>query len=103
MSNQTPTFLQYKGKPFVRSGNMIYYGDLSDPCVVMLQILNSTKEGDFDMSGTISLMLMLTDESIPLPQRVLKKSEKEGLYVAMDLASIWLERALEEYAEGSAK
>ncbi len=69
----------------------------------MLQILNSTKEGDFDMSGTISLMLMLTDESIPLPQRVLKKSEKEGLYVAMDLASIWLERALEEYAEGSAK
>ena len=102
MSNQAPSFLQYKGKPFVRSGNMIYYGDLSDPCVVMLQILNSTKEGGLDLSGTVSLMLMLTDESIPLPQRVLKKSEKEGLYVAMDLASIWLERALWDFAQEKA-
>ena len=75
MSNQTPEFLTYKGKPFVRNGNIIYYGDLADPCV-------------------------LTDETVPATERILKKSEKEGLYVAMDLASVWLERALEEYAAG---
>ena len=84
MSNQTPEFLTYKGKPFVRNGNIIYYGDLADPCV----------------SGRVSLMLMLTDETVPATERILKKSEKEGLYVAMDLASVWLERALEEYAAG---
>ena len=86
MSNQTPEFLTYKGKPFVRNGNIIYYGDLADPCVVMLQIMDSTKENGLDMSGRISLMLMLTDETVPATERILKKSEKEGLYVAMDLA-----------------
>ena len=97
MSNQTPEFLTYKGKPFVRNGNIIYYGDLADSCVVMLQIMDATKEGDLDMSGRISLMLMLTDETVSAAERILKKSEKEGLYVAMDLASVWLERALEEH------
>ena len=100
MSNQTPEFLTYKGKPFVRNGNIIYYGDLADPCVVMLQIMDSTKENGLDMSGRISLMLMLTDETVPATERILKKSEKEGLYVAMDMASVWQERALEEYAGG---
>ena len=100
MSNQTPEFLTYKGKPFVHNGNIIYYGDLADPCVVMLQIMDSTKENGLDMSGRVSLMLMLTDETVPATERILKKSEKEGLYVAMDLASVWLERALEEYAAG---
>ena len=99
MSNQTPEFLTYKGKHFVRNGNIIYYGDLADPCVVMLQIMDATKEGGLDMSGRISLMLMLTDETVSAAERILKKSEKEGLYVAMDLASVWLERALEEHRE----
>ena len=31
-----------------------------------------------------------------MKDRILKKSEKRGLYEAMDIASIWLERALAE-------
>ena len=30
---QTP-FFQYKGKPLVRCGNMLYYGDMRDPFVI---------------------------------------------------------------------
>ena len=48
---------------------------------------------------SIALILMLTDESVRAAERILKKSEKVGLYVAMDLAHVWLERALEEYGE----
>ena len=36
-------FLTYKGRPLVRGGNTIYYGNMSDDYVCVLQIL-STKE-----------------------------------------------------------
>ena len=32
-------FLTYKGKPLVRQGNTIYYGDMADDYVIMMQIL----------------------------------------------------------------
>ena len=34
---QTP-FFQYKGKPLVRCGNMLYYGDMRDPFVIKMLI-----------------------------------------------------------------
>ena len=36
-------FLTYKEKPLVRKGNTIYYGNMSDPFVIMIQI-NSTRK-----------------------------------------------------------
>ena len=30
-------FLTYKGKPLVRQGNTIYYGDMADDYVIMMQ------------------------------------------------------------------
>ena len=38
--------------------------------------------------------LQLTDASIKSRDRVVKKSEKDGLYAAIDVAAVWLERAL---------
>ena len=35
--------LEYKGKPLVRSGNTLYYGNPAESCVAMLKIL-STKD-----------------------------------------------------------
>ena len=37
---------------------------------------------------------MYTDPEISLKDRVVKKSEKQGLYNALDIGAIWLERAL---------
>ena len=36
--------LTYKGRPLVRCGNDIYYGNMTDPYIVYLQILNTRKE-----------------------------------------------------------
>ena len=89
-------FLMYKGKPLVRHGNTIYYGNMSDPFVLMMQILSTHEVAGVQMADKVSVQLISTDPSIPLPQRFVKTSEKTGLYNAMDIASIWLERALKD-------
>ncbi len=86
--------LTYKGYPLVRSGNIAYYGNITDKYIVMLQIISTTKQGDVDVSGKVIVQLQLTDPAAPARERIAKSSETVGLYEAMDLASIWLERAL---------
>ena len=89
-------FLTYKGRPLVRSGNTIYYGNMSDKYVIMLQIMGSGKVGSLDVSNKVLIQLMYTDPDLRVRDRVVKKSEKNGLYDAMDVGAIWLERALAE-------
>lgn len=89
-------FLTYKGKPLVRCGDTLYYGNMSDKYVVMLHILSTKKRGDMELADKVSVQLMYTDTDVRVRDRVVKKSEKEGLYNAMDIGAIWLERALAE-------
>ena len=94
-----PDFLMYKGKPLVRSGNTLYYGNMADKCVVMLQILSTKTVGDMTMADKVQVQLLSTDPELRMKERILKKSEKTGLYNAMDIGSVWLERALENYIQ----
>jgi len=86
--------LMYKGRPLMRKDNMIYYGSMADSHIVMLQILESKKQGDLDVATRVSVQLQLTDPSVRSRDRVVKKSEKDSLYTALDFGSVWLERAL---------
>ena len=88
------TYLTYKGKPLVRKGNEIYYGNMSDKYVIMFLIKNTKKIDTFDASDDITVQLMYTDPEIKLQDRIVKKSEKQGIYPALDIAHIWLERYL---------
>ena len=38
--------LTYKGKPLVRKDNELYYGSMTDPYVLYLQILTTTPVGE---------------------------------------------------------
>jgi len=87
-------FLSYKGKPLVRCGNTIYYGNMNDPYVVLLQIVSSKKVNDLDVADKVTVQLLSTDPDARPKDRIIKKSEKKGLYQAMDIGSIWLELAL---------
>ena len=99
MSEKQTPFFTYKGKPLVRKGDTIYYGSMGDDFVVMLSIQSHTSEGELDLADNITIQLMHTDTTINPMDIVVKKAEKKGLYQALDLASIWLERALEGGAE----
>ena len=95
MAESTP-FLMYKGRPLVRSGNTLYYGSMAEKYVIVMQILSTKDANDMTMAEKIQIQLMLTDPEVRMKDRIVKKSEKIGLYNAMDIGSIWLERALNE-------
>ena len=86
--------LMYKGHPLMRKDNMIYYGSMADSHIVMLQILESKKVNDMDVATRVSVQLQLTDPAVKSRDRIVKKSEKDGLYTALDVGSVWLTRAL---------
>ncbi len=85
-------FFSYKGRPLVRNGKTIYYGDMNEPYVVMMQIHSDEDFKDLKISGKISLQMMSTDLTLPPDKLILKKAEKQGLYEALDIATIWLDR-----------
>ena len=86
--------LTYKGHPLRRKDNLIYYGSMADKYIIMLQVLDTKKVDDLDVATKVSVQLQLTDPDLKSRDRVVKKSEKDSLYNAMDVASVWLERAL---------
>ena len=88
------SILTYKGHPLMRKDNLIYYGSMADTHIVMLQVLESKKVQDMDIATRVSVQLQLTDPAAKSRDRIVKKSEKPGLYDALDVGCVWLERAL---------
>ena len=86
--------LTYKGHPLRRKDNLIYYGSMADKYIIMLQVLDSKKVQDLDVATKVSVQLQLTDPDLKSRDRVVKKTEKDNLYAAMDVAAVWLARAL---------
>lgn len=86
--------LVYKNHPLRRVDNLIYYGSMADKYIVLLQILDTKIEKDMDVATRVSVQLQLTDPDLKSRDRVVKRSEKDNLYAAMDVGCIWLERAL---------
>ena len=80
-------FLEYKGKPLVRQGDDIFYGDMSDKYYVYMMIMSDKKspKGDFDVPGTV--MVQLLDSATKKPE---KQKITNGLAEAFEFAEAWL-------------
>lgn len=88
------TELEYKGRPLRRKDDLLYFGSMADKYIIQMQILESKKVKDLDVATRVSVQLQLTDPDVKSRDRVVKKTEKESLYSAIDVASVWLDRAL---------
>ena len=86
--------LEYKGHPLRRKDNIIYFGSMADKYIIMMQILETKKVEDMEVATKVAVQLQLTDPELKSRDRVVKKTEKDSLYNAMDVASVWLERSL---------
>ena len=87
-------FLMYKGKPLVRNGDTIYYGNMSDDFVIMMRIASKKEFEGYDLASKVTVQLLSTDPDASAKERIVKTSEKKGLIAAMDIAEVWLDRAL---------
>ncbi len=87
-------FLTYKGKPLVRVGDTIYYGEMSEKFVIMFKILSTKDVNGTPVADEVKVSLINTDPDVRPHERIANQTQKRGLYSAMDIGSIWLERAL---------
>ena len=92
--NKDKQILTYKGRALTRKDKVLYYGSMAEKYIVMLQILDSKPLSDIELSTQVSVQLQLTDPSVKSKERIVKKHETDGLYQALDIASIWLDRFL---------
>lgn len=88
------TTLMYKGHPLRRKDNLVYYGSMADKYIIMMQIIDSTKDGGLDIASKVHMELQLTDPELKSRDRVVKKADLPDLFSAIDMGSIWLMRAL---------
>lgn len=87
-------FLTYKGKPLVRKGNEIYYGDMSEKYVVYFKILSTSNEGGYEIADKVEIKLLNSNTDLLLKERIIKESTKTSLFEALDIGFVWLEREL---------
>lgn len=87
-------FFTYKGRPLVRCGDELYYGSMAERFVIRMQIKSKKTVGDLEIADKVAIQLMCTDPDLSPRKQLIKASEKTGLFLAIDIADIWLERAL---------
>lgn len=85
-------FFTYKGKPLVRCGDVIYFGDMNDSYVAKLTIQSKKKYKDMDIADKVSIQLISTNFNADGGKQIIKSSTKNSLYLALDIADAWLER-----------
>ena len=88
--------LTYKGKPLLKCGERIYYGNLEDKLILALDVVESEKNKDIQSSKKIKIQLMDNTGDLGAGQ-VYRKAEREHLYKARDIGEWWLQDALQTF------
>ncbi len=81
-------YLEYRGRPFVREGNMIYYGNMDDDYVLLFTIMTTTEFMGKEVPDMIVVQILSTKDNM----NIVKQDVTHGFYDAFDKGVIWLER-----------
>lgn len=95
MSEQNAV-LMYKGRPLIRKDNTVYYGSMTDEYIVQMHILETTDLSDLKLATKVSVQLQRTDPNARSKDRIVKKSEHDGFYAALEVGCIWLSRYIKK-------
>lgn len=88
--------LMYKGKPLVRHGNIIFYGNPNDKYIVSFVLSDFEMNGETEVAGHVSVQLQQNDRYLNPKNKLIKKAERDDLWSALDIGIFWLEDALEQ-------
>lgn len=86
--------LTYKGKPLLKCGERVYYGNLEDKLILALDVIEHEDNKDIKRSTKIKVQLMDNTGEFGKGQ-VFRKGERENLYKALDIGEWWLKDAIE--------
>lgn len=85
-------YLEYKGRPLVREGDTLCYGDMNEKCILILEILTYKKEDGKDLPDNIFIQVVDSQNQT----NILRQGSKQGLFEAFELGLIWLEHELKK-------
>ena len=85
-------YLEYKGRPLVREGDTICYGDMNDKCILILEILSYKNDEGKDLPDNIFIQIVDPKNQT----NILRQGSKQGLFEAFELGLIWLEHELKK-------
>lgn len=91
MSDTTQT-LTYKGRPLVRCGDEIYYGNMTDKFIILFKVLSFKDAGGQQIPDKVQIQMLYTDPDIKGKGKIVRSSEKNSMTVALELATAWLDR-----------
>ena len=80
-------YLEYKGKPLVRQGDEMCYGDMSDNFYIYMMIMTEKDSDKGSIPEKIMVQLCESSTKIPKQQKIVT-----GLKEAFEFADAWLER-----------
>ncbi|MBQ9784440.1 MAG: hypothetical protein IJW29_02960 [Clostridia bacterium] len=83
-------YLEYLDKPLVREGNTICYGDMSEPCILVLEIMSQKEVNGKKLPKDIFIQVIDSKD----PTKIIKQGKKEGLHDAFSVGLVWLDLAL---------
>ena len=95
MANGTVSgnYLMYQGKPLIRQDNAYVWGDMkNDRAALLLLVLSNKEVNGQQVPDNILVQVVSTDDT----QKVLKQGQKNGLFAALDIGSVWLKKELGE-------
>ena len=88
--------LMYKGKPLVRQGRYVFYGNPDDKFILFMNILDAKKVCDVEIATKVLVQIQNTDDDISFNEKIVKQCEKKNFYDAFEIGCIWLDRALKK-------
>ena len=83
--------LYYKNKPLVREKDTICYGDFTEKCVLIFEIMSYVEKEGQKVPGKIFIQVIDSESG-----KILKQAEKEGMFDAFTYGIFWYEKFLAE-------
>lgn len=83
--------LYYKNKPLVREKDTICYGDFTEKCVLIFEIMSYAEKNGIKVPGKIFIQILDSESG-----KILKQADKEGMYEAFTYGLFWYEKFLSE-------
>lgn len=84
--------LTYNGKPLLRCGNEIVYGNPDDKYIVVFRLEDREPLEDLEIAKRVIIELKTNEGK---RSQLIRQAERDGLYKAFDIGMFWLEQALE--------